>query len=245
MIMADQLASDARTAILQSIRGHLAESVLYDSAAGNKKADTVAELSDNDLPITPAITAEPDSVYASAVEMFREKLEMVGGHCVVVRDEAEAARSLSRILAELQTTPLRARRIALSDAPSVSRLINAAEGEVDEVTTSPKAADLFGYDVGVTAAQAAVAETGTLVMESESERHRLVSLLPPVHIAIVKAEDICLTLGDALRHVRRGGQSGMSRAITFITGPSRTADIELTLTIGVHGPKELYVIVCM
>ena len=244
MIMANQLPSEARTAILESIRTHLAESALHEHAAEDRKHERAAMgLGDRSSSVAQAPSG-PD-VGPSPVEMFREKLEMVGGHCIVVRDEAEAARSLSEILAELQTTPLRARRIALSDGPSVSRLINAAEGEVEEVTTSPNAADLLGYDVGVTTAQAAIAETGTLVLESESERHRLVSLLPPVHIAIVKAEDICLTLGDALRHVRRGGQSGMSRAITFITGPSRTADIELTLTIGVHGPKELYVIVCM
>ena len=112
-----------------------------------------------------------------------------------------------------------------------------------EITISPSAADLFGYDVGLTTAQAAIAETGTLVLESNEERHRLVSLLPPVHIALVEAANICATLGEALTGVKRKGPSGMSRAITFITGPSRTADIELTLTIGVHGPKELYVIV--
>lgn len=64
-----------------------------------------------------------------------------------------------------------------------------------------------------------------------------------MHIAIVNAADICRSLGEALRLVRRDGSAEMSRTITFITGPSRTADIELTLTIGVHGPKELYVIV--
>ena len=241
MIMADQLASDARTAIFNSIRAHLAESVLHDNAPEDREYERAAE----DRPSSIALASLGPDVALSPVEMFRQKLEMVGGHCIVVRDEAEAACSLSRILAELQTTALRARRIALSDAPLVSRLMNAAEVEVDELTTSPNAADLFGYDVGVTTAQAAIAETGTLVLESESERHRLVSLLPPVHVAIVKAEDICPTLGDALRYVRRDGQSGMSRAITFITGPSRTADIELTLTIGVHGPKELFVIVWM
>ena len=236
----NQSTTNARAAILNSIRAHLAESALHEHAAEDRTSERAAE----NQPTSIALASSGPDVARSPVEMFREKLEMVGGHCVVVRDEAEAARSLSRILAELQTTPLRARRIALSDAPSVSRLIKAAEIEVDELTTSPNAADLFGYDVGVTTAQAAIAETGTLVLESESERHRLVSLLPPVHIAIIKAEDICLTLGDALRYVRRGGQPGMSRAITFITGPSRTADIELTLTIGVHGPQELYVIVC-
>src|SRR2546428_3242624 len=239
-LASNQSTSNARAAILTSIRAHLAESALHEHAAEDRTSERAAE----DQPPSIALASSGPDVALSPVEMFREKLEMVGGHCVVVRDEAEAARSLSRILAELQTTPLRARRIALSDGPSISRLMNAAEVEIDELTTSPNAADLFGYDVGVTTAQAAIAETGTLVLESESERHRLVSLLPPVHIAIIKAEDICLTLGDALRYVRRRGESGMSRAITFVTGPSRTADIELTLTIGVHGPKELYVIVC-
>ncbi len=112
-----------------------------------------------------------------------------------------------------------------------------------EVENTLSATKLFDCDVGVTGAQAAIAETGTLVLESERERHRLASLLPPVHIAILNAADICLSLGEALRLVRRDGSTAMSRTITFITGPSRTADIELTLAIGVHGPKELYVIV--
>ena len=97
--------------------------------------------------------------------------------------------------------------------------------------------------MGITTAQAAIAETGTLVLESERERHRLGSLVPPVHIAIVEAASICLTLGEALALVHRGGSSEMSPTITFITGPSRTADIELTMAIGVHGPQELYAIV--
>ena len=113
---------------------------------------------------------------------------------------------------------------------------------VEELQSCPPVSELFSYDVGVTMAQAAIAETGTLVLESEKERHRLVSLLPPVHVAIVRSDDICLTIGDALKQ-SRGREEEMSRAITFITGPSRTADIELTLTVGVHGPKELYVIV--
>ena len=131
------------------------------------------------------------------------------------------------------------RRVALSDAPLLRRLAYGLHS--DQTSIVPNINDLFGFDIGITAAQAAIAETGTLVLESDREKHRFVSLLPPAHIAIVDSKDIHRTLGDALRHVRR--PSGISPAITFITGPSRTADIELTLTIGVHGPKELYVIV--
>jgi L-lactate dehydrogenase complex protein LldG len=100
---------------------------------------------------------------------------------------------------------------------------------------------LFQVEVGVTEAQAGIAETGTLVLDSSVERNRLVSLVPPVHIAILDASRIYATLGETLAMLQGGDE--VSPAITFVTGPSRTADIELTLAIGVHGPQELYVIV--
>ena len=147
------------------------------------------------------------------VDRFKESVESVAGHCVITTDVADV---LSRII-----TDLNAQRVASSDNP-------------------PNAHDIFSYDVGISTAQAAIAETGTLVLDSAYERHRLVSLVPPVHIAIIKESAIVETLSDALTLIQ---QNQISPAITFITGPSRTADIELTLTIGVHGPQELYVIV--
>jgi L-lactate dehydrogenase complex protein LldG len=236
---------EARSAILQSIRSHLAESLRANAVNTNPKPTSVERLTNGGTTSENAVELKDEAVNnsSSPVEIFRKNLEMVGGHCIVVRDETSMARSLTQILAGLQSASQPARRIALSDSPLVSRLLNDTTIEFDDLTISPDAKELFGYDVGICTAQAAIAETGTLVLESDLERNRLVSLLPPVHIAIVKARDICRTLGDALRDLRREGQPGMSRAITFITGPSRTADIELTLTIGVHGPKELYVIV--
>jgi len=106
---------------------------------------------------------------------------------------------------------------------------------------APNAHDIFQFDVGISNAQAGIAETGTLVLDSARERHRLVSLVPPVHIAIINASSIVETLGEALTLLQKDKE--ISPAITFITGPSRTADIELTMAIGVHGPRELYVIV--
>jgi L-lactate dehydrogenase complex protein LldG len=223
--MATPVQSEARERIMQSIRAHLAES------ASSRPHHSPP----------PPISGEPaGSVIAalSPVEMFSERLESVGGHCVVARDEHDAARALANIIAALQDAGL-GKRIALSDAPIAAALTKSITGA--EITVGPSAADLFNYDVGITTAQAGIAETGTLVLEAEKERHRLVSLLPPVHIALVKSSDIYLTIGEALQRLSDAEQ--MSRAITFITGPSRTADIELTLTVGVHGPKELYVIV--
>jgi L-lactate dehydrogenase complex protein LldG len=148
------------------------------------------------------------------IERFKESVESVAGRCVVTTDVTDV---LSQILAQLK-----AQRIATSENP-------------------PNAREIFGFDVGISNAQAGIAETGTLVLDSAYERHRLVSLVPPVHIAIVKASAIVETLAEALALLRKDKE--ISPAITFITGPSRTADIELTLAIGVHGPQQLYVIV--
>ena len=238
--------SDAREAILKSIRAHLAASAPHDAIDAEEKS------AHDDAGFAHSETAASDTwqenghhkdATRSLLEMFKQNLESVGGHCIVVRDESEAAQALSGIINGLQVTPLKAKRIALSDAPVVERLIQQVELDVDEITVTPNAAELFGYDVGITSAQGAIAETGTLVLESELERHRLVSLLPPVHVAIVEAARVCRTIGEALSVVRPRETTELSRTITFITGPSRTADIELTLAIGVHGPQELYVIV--
>jgi len=176
---------------------------------------------------------------AAAADLFRLNLEAVNGHCLIVQGETEIARALTRIITDLQKTDIRAQRIAISDNPLVERLMHLTDLEIEALTIAPN--DIFSYDVGISTVQAAIAETGTLVLVSADERHRLVSLVPPVHIAIVDASRICETLGEALTLLRNGRE--LSRAVTFITGPSRTADIELTLTVGVHGPQELYVIV--
>lgn len=228
--------TSARDAILGSIREHLAASLPHDAV--HAEGEHKVEIPPPELDVK---ASRQDSAKFLLIDLFNENLRAVGGHPVVARNEAEVVAALNIIISDLQKTLLRARRIALSDAPVLDRLVGQLGVYVDEITTTPTTAELFDYDVGISTAQAGIAETGTLLLESESERHRLVSLVPPVHIAIVDAADICLTLGEALASVGRGSE--LSPTVTLITGPSRTADIELTLAIGVHGPQELYVIV--
>jgi L-lactate dehydrogenase complex protein LldG len=113
--------------------------------------------------------------------------------------------------------------------------------DLDEVAVTPSVAEVFNFDIGISGAQAGIAETGTLLLDSSRERHRLVSLVPPVHIAILDASQIVTTLGEALSLMRQ--DEAVSPIVTLVTGPSRTADIELTVAIGVHGPQELFVII--
>lgn len=99
----------------------------------------------------------------------------------------------------------------------------------------------FTADAGITSADYGVAETGTLALVTRPGQGRAVSLLPPVHVAVLDADDVVAELGALFERVTADGAE-LPSALTFITGPSRTGDIELVLTVGVHGPKELHVV---
>jgi L-lactate dehydrogenase complex protein LldG len=90
-------------------------------------------------------------------------------------------------------------------------------------------------DLGVTEVDFALPETGTLGLLSAPEKPRMVSLLPRVHLAILRPQALRADLHQVFLEAKNRGY------LIFITGPSRTADIELTVTLGVHGPKSLYV----
>lgn len=97
--------------------------------------------------------------------------------------------------------------------------------------------------IGVSGVDYALADTGTLVLLAGKGQARSISLLPPVHIAIVKPDQIVSGLDDVFELLRfEKGVSDLGSSVTFITGASRTADIELTLVVGVHGPQELHVV---
>lgn len=95
--------------------------------------------------------------------------------------------------------------------------------------------DLALCDLGVTEADYLLPETGTLVLKSSAKKPRAVSLLPRIHLAVVRPGQLRPDLHQVFHEARH------TPYLVFITGPSRTADIELTVTLGVHGPKSLYV----
>jgi L-lactate dehydrogenase complex protein LldG len=95
--------------------------------------------------------------------------------------------------------------------------------------------------VGITGAFCAIAETGTLMLLSGPNSHATTSLLPETHIAVVPASRIvrCMEEGWDLLRTERGR---LPRQVAFVSGPSRTADIEMTLVLGIHGPYRVHVI---
>jgi L-lactate dehydrogenase complex protein LldG len=203
----------ARDQILRSIRQNLAASAPLDAMT-----HPLGSVSSRAAPV-------PGPQAPDLTTRFTTQLVAVGAQWTLVRSEAEAARVLRHIL-----TAAGAERVVGSDAALVRRLL-------PECLTGLSRNELFTCDAGVTAAQWGIAETGTLVLESARERSRLASLVPPIHVALLSTRCICDSLGDALARV-----DPASHAITLITGPSRTSDIELTLVVGVHGPQTVHVL---
>lgn len=187
------------------------------------------------LPPVAAATAIPASERA---QRFVAVLTKIGGRAEIVADAAAAAQRVRAILAEAN-----ARSVAISDAPELAAIAAALPATVRTLAPDASRDELLAADAGITGAQWGIAETGTLVLASASERHRLASLLPPLHVALLPASRLLGTLGDAFAALRGPDGAPASRTITFVTGPSRTADIELTLVVGVHGPKLLHVVV--
>ena len=106
---------------------------------------------------------------------------------------------------------------------------------VESVSPTANKHEMALCDLGITEADYLLPETGTIVLHSSAEMPRAVSLLPRIHLAIVRPEMLRPDMHQVFAEAKD------TNYLVFVTGPSRTADIELTTTLGVHGPKELFV----
>jgi L-lactate dehydrogenase complex protein LldG len=95
-------------------------------------------------------------------------------------------------------------------------------------------------DIGLTTARWAVAETGSLILAGGPGKGRTVTLLPPTHVAVVPVERILSTVSGAIEKCAEAGR--LPANVCFHTGPSRSGDIEMSLTIGMHGPGDVRVV---
>ena len=142
-----------------------------------------------------------------------------------------------------------AKNVALGPGTEAGRLLAAAcvragapavvpyDRPVEEI----KAALFDDMDAGFTTVRSAIADTGSLVLWPSPEEPRLLSLVPPLHVALLSARAIRDTLLGVMRE--EGWAKGLPPNALLVSGPSKTADIEQTLAYGVHGPKRLVVVV--
>ena len=111
---------------------------------------------------------------------------------------------------------------------------------LDPLSTEALTNDLATCDISITGCEVLVARTGTIVMSTAQSSGRTVSIYAPIHICIAYSKQLVYDIRDALQLIRARYSDQLPSLISFATGPSRTADIEKTLVVGVHGPKEVY-----
>ena len=160
--------------------------------------------------------------------------------------QAADVREAARIVADV-VRQAGARRVLIEPQPFVARaaIVEALAGSAVELVDGSSGDEvLFSADVGITGVRGAIAETGSLVLRAAPETPRMMSLTPPVHVALVTSGQIVPDLLDwASPHPPGKRPSGTYEVL--ITGPSKTADIELNLVTGVHGPGQVHaVVVC-
>jgi L-lactate dehydrogenase complex protein LldG len=191
--------------------------------------------------------------WPDALARFRKEFEQVAGVFHRARTPAEVPAvvlAIARAKSAQTVVTWDAQSLGLDLEPPLGAAglsVGAiAPGDVGEEARRRHRADAARAEVGVTGVDFALAETGTMILLSGAGRPRSTSLLPATHVAVFDRRCLLESLeqvGIMLEALHADSARTMSGAvINFITGPSRTADIELTLTRGVHGPKEVHAV---
>lgn len=203
------------------------------------------------------LTQEPRQPYRGAPEFwnrydgseednlqrFTRNFEAAGGYVI----RADSLRDAGRFMME-KALELKAKRILRHDRPALTDLgleASLPEAEVqvwNRETSGDWKARAAEADIGIIMADYAVAYTGSIVILSGPDKGRSVSLLPTILFAVISVASLVTRLGEVLTAFDRTGREGLPAGIHFISGPSRSADIENDLTIGVHGPGIVYAV---
>lgn len=160
---------------------------------------------------------------------FAEQFTALKGQFAFCLNEKEMQQQITQLAAARRWT-----KIYSLDEPVISLL-----GE--NFVTSTSLSDLAGCDVAITGCEYLVARTGSIVLTAAQQSGRTSSVYAPVHICIAYTSQLVYDVKDALEGLKERYGANLPSLITFATGPSRTADIEKTLVVGVHGPKEVFV----
>lgn len=186
-------------------------------------------------PAPPAVRLRiPEAGLEDRIASFTARLEALAGRVHRVRTPSEAG---GWIAAELGNRTAVASNNPYLEACGITHFPRVRSGITDREQLRETCASA---DVGVTGADYGLADTGTLVLLSSPEEARLISLLPPAHIAVLSCNRLITGLDELFTVVPTPAST--SSSMVLITGPSRTADIEQILVRGVHGPGQITVV---
>lgn len=167
--------------------------------------------------------------------VFEANFDALKGKFVACENLDDARERFRKLCAERGWEKIATHRASLCDA------VVPAENEPLITDGGYDREALAAVDVGVSECECLVAQTGSVMFSTRSSGGRALSILPPVHVVIARREQLVGDLTDAYALVRKKYGENLPDCLGFITGPSRTGDIERILVLGAHGPKELFV----
>ena len=161
---------------------------------------------------------------------FKSELEAISGKCIICNNKKELFEQLKDYLVENNIPTLFCRD---KEIKKELRAYNIPQTDSQEEFTLMQA--------GITSCEYLIARTGSLIVSSAGDSGRQMIPFPPIHIVIADTKQLVDYPEEALKSIKNRYEDSLPSSITIITGPSRTADIEKTLVLGAHGPKELVV----
>ncbi len=180
------------------------------------------------------------------IERFLSEVEQLGGTAARCRKAKEAAEQVLRWLETHQVQSVLCwehpvlKRLGLEQALAAQGLEVWTPSRLQALEPAQRKEVLFAAGAGLTGVELAVAESGTVVLPASNEQFRTASLLPPVAVAVVQARQVVADLFDLFDHW--ADPQRLPPHVALVSGPSKTGDIQLQLTTGVHGPGHWYVL---
>ena len=219
------MSMDARSQILGGIRTALKRGPIEDDAA---LAERLMQHRRNLIPARTALEPAP------LIDLFQRMAELVQTSVARVDSDAAVPAAVAEYLARnnLPAELVMAPDAALDSCPwDDQKLLTIRRGKAED------------HDpVSVTGAFAGVAETGTLMLISGAATPTTLNFLPDTHIVVLRAEQVVGPYEEAWDRLRAAAPDGLPRTVNFITGPSRTGDIEQRIQLGAHGPRRLHIV---
>ena len=237
--MSPARTGDARETILARVR----EALRLPAPPPHLKSHDLEPAPTGGLPVLPLEAARPwlpdggDSADESR-RILGENLTRLKAELHQVADAAAAATFLADLARGRHW-----KRVAIHGHPLIEAATRNLVCDTERVDAGAFDKDaLEACDAGVTTCEALIAQTGSVLVSSATCGGRALSVLPHVHVVVATANQVVPTLGDALDAARDRHAGRLPSMLSFITGPSRTGDIERILVLGAHGPKELLIL---
>ncbi len=169
-------------------------------------------------------------ILPDVLSCFKNELETINGTCIICENEAEVYSGIQEFMRNNNLESIYCRDTYIS-------------GQLQKfgISCSNNPDNFISMQAGITGCEFLIARTGSVMVSSASESCRQMNVFPPVHIILAHASQLVNYVEDAMIAIQNKYADNLPSSISTISGPSRTADIEKTLVLGAHGPKELLV----